>query len=339
LKAVIIAGGLGTRLRPLTNRRPKHLLPLANRPFLEYQIALLHKHGITEITFATNYMADKIESHFEDGAAFGVSLNYAIESEPLGTGGAIRNAVPKLRDKTIIVLNGDILTDFDLSEIISLHRDRRAHATIALRAVPKPHPFGVLETATGGRILSWNEPTEAQKKAVQECAVPETDETDLINAGIYILEADVVRAIPSGRAVSAERETFPKLLKSGARVFGVESPGYWIDVGRPEQYRLANQAVLSSAVQTEVIFERISPTALVASDADIDDLTSIGPGSKIGAGTRLSRSIILGNVTVGANCSHAGLIADEGTVLESDTTSQGGAVIAAGSVIARGTRL
>src|SRR6266851_792599 len=146
MKAVIIAGGFGTRLRPLTNNRPKHLLPLANKPFLEYQVALLRQHGITEIVFATNYMAEQIEAHFGDGSSFGVSLSYALEKEPLGTAGAIRNAAGDGATDSILVLNGDILTDFDLTKIIAFHKERGARATIALRSVERPHAFGALIT-------------------------------------------------------------------------------------------------------------------------------------------------------------------------------------------------
>src|SRR5262245_14463977 len=139
MKGIIIAGGFGTRLRPLTYDRPKHLLPVANRPFLEYQVALLRRHGITEIVFATNYLADRIEAHFGDGSRFGVAMRYALETEPLGTAGAIRNAAALCGGDTVLVLNGDILTDFDLQAVLAFHAERRACATIALRAVERPH--------------------------------------------------------------------------------------------------------------------------------------------------------------------------------------------------------
>ena len=144
MKGIIIAGGLGTRLRPLTYHRPKPLMPVVNRPFLEYQVALLRHHGIDDIVFATNYMADKIQGHFGEGVDFGVRMQYAVEETPLGTGGAIRNAADLFPGEAVAVFNGDVLTDFDLSTILNFHRNHGALATITLQSVPSPNPFGVL---------------------------------------------------------------------------------------------------------------------------------------------------------------------------------------------------
>src|SRR5215813_12077600 len=166
MKGIIIAGGLGTRLRPLTYRMPKPLLPVANRPFMEYQVALLRQHGVDDLVFATNYMADKIESHFGDGSRFGVRMRYAIEETPLGTGGAIRNAADLFPGEAVAVFNGDILTDFDLGAILEFHRAKKATATITLAEVPSPHPFGVLILDGEGRVQEWREPSEETKKAL-----------------------------------------------------------------------------------------------------------------------------------------------------------------------------
>ena len=141
MKGIIIAGGLGTRLRPLTYTRPKPLVPVANRPFLEYQVALLRKHGVDDIVFATNYMADKIEGHFGDGSRFGVRMRYAIEETPLGTGGAIRNAADRFPGEAVAVFNGDVMTDFDIGAILRFHHDKQAIATITLVARSQPQPF------------------------------------------------------------------------------------------------------------------------------------------------------------------------------------------------------
>lgn len=298
MKGIIIAGGFGTRLRPLTHARPKHLLPVANRPFLEYQVALLREHGISEIVFATNYFADKIEAHFGDGSNFGVSMQYALETEPLGTGGAIRNACATLTDEPVLVLNGDILTDFDLSALIAFHRARDAWATIALRSVERPHAFGVLDTDPEGRLRSWMEPTEEQKRRVAENPDPPTGESDFINAGVYILEPEAWRRIPTGRPVSIERETYPELLAEGALVYGMAPTGYWMDIGRPEQYLAANRAVLSGAVKTRVAFRQIGEGAQVAPDAEVDSATSIGNGARVGARTVLTECIILDKVII-----------------------------------------
>jgi mannose-1-phosphate guanylyltransferase len=165
LRGVIIAGGFGTRLRPLTLRRPKPLIPVANRPFLEYQVAQLKAAGADEIVFATNYLAERIEAHFGDGSRFGVRMRYAVETEPLGTAGAIRNAVEGLPPDRAIVFNGDILTDFDIGAIVRQHLENRAAVTLTLHRVNRPHPYGVIPVAEDGRVQAFLEPTEEQKRA------------------------------------------------------------------------------------------------------------------------------------------------------------------------------
>lgn len=227
MKGIIIAGGFGTRLRPLTYNRPKHLLPVANRPFLEYQVAILKRHGIRDIIFATNYHADQIEAHFGDGSRFGVRMRYALEGEPLGTAGAIRNAASLADGDSVLVFNGDILTDFDLTEIIEFHRAREAEATIALRAVERPHPFGIVLADPDGRVRAWHEPSQEEKKRASENPGPPTGEMDFINAGIYVIEPHVVAGIPAGRSVSIERETYPALLEAGAHIYGCGPLGFW----------------------------------------------------------------------------------------------------------------
>lgn len=338
MKGIIIAGGFGTRLRPLTYSRPKHLLPVANRPFLEYQVALLRLHGVTEIVFATNYFADKIEAHFGDGSGFGVRMRYALENEPLGTAGAIRNAAALLEADTTLVLNGDILTDFDIGSVVRFHREKSARATIALRPVERPHAFGVLDTDDDGRVRAWREPTEEEKKRVAALGGPKTGEVDYINAGIYVLEPDVIAGIPAGRPVSIERETYPQLLESGAPVYGIAPEGYWIDMGHPEQYLLANAAVLRRAVRTDAPFTA-EVDAAVAPDAHVDGATSLGRGVVIGSGSRVSESIMMDGARVGANVHLSGVIAEEDVVIEDEVTARRGVVLAHGTVIRRGTRL
>jgi len=338
MKGIIIAGGFGTRLRPLTNNRPKHLLPVANRPFLEYQVALLREHGVTEIVLATNYFADKIEAHFGEGDAFGVRMRYALEREPLGTAGAIRNAASLLDPDTVLVLNGDILTDFDIGAVVAFHRERGARATIALRPVERPHAFGVLDTETDGRVRRWREPSEEEKKRVAAQGGEKTGEVDYINAGIYVLEPDVIASIPADRPVSIERETYPRLLESGALVYGIAPEGYWMDMGHPEQYLLANAAVLRGLVRTEAPFSAgIDRSALP--DAEIDDATSLGRDVIVGRGSRVTESIMMDGARVGSNVHLHGVIAEEDVVIEDDVTARRGVVLARGTVLRRGTRL
>ncbi len=339
MKGVIIAGGFGTRLRPLTNVRPKHLLPVANRPFLEYQVALLKRHGIEEIVFATNYFANLIQMHFGDGSAFGVSMHFAIEEEPLGTAGAIRNAAAQTPGGPVLVLNGDILTDFDIGSVLQFHRSRGAVATIALRPVARPHGFGVVETEPDGRVTGWREPTEEEKRRVAEGAASSSGGTDFINAGVYVLEPEALERIPVGRAVSIERETFPELLDEKLPVYGTAPEGFWMDIGRPEQYLQANEAVLTQAVQTDVPFHQVAQDAEIDAGAVVDTVTALGPGVRIGKGSVLSRCVLLEGVTVGENVHLDGLIADLHVDIEDDARARPGVVLGPGTVIGRGSRL
>jgi len=344
LKGIIIAGGLGTRLRPITYRRPKPLVSLANRPFLEYQVALLKKHGIDDIVFATNYMADKIEEHFGNGSRFGVRMQYALEETPLGTGGAIRNAADLFPGEPVAVFNGDVLSDFDLSAIIGFHKDRSAMATITLAEVPSPSPFGVLILNELGRVLDWREPSEETKKAlaVDRDTIPTGK--DLINAGFYLLEPECIARIPPGVRSSVERDIYPKLIAEQAGLFGFAPGGFWMDVGRAEQLMVATQAVLSGAVHTATPCMALGEGTRIAPSAWINGQCAIGRHCSIGNGSRLESTILMDNVTVGNNVLLRGVIVDEGVTIEDEVVIEGrGAnavpVISALSVLGKGTRL
>jgi len=365
MKGIIIAGGAGTRLRPLTYTRPKPLIPVVNRPFLEYQVALLKRHGVEEIVFATNYMADRIQGHFGDGSRFGVSMKYAVEDKPLGTAGAIKNARNVAGRDTIIVLNGDILTDFDISSIMRFHQENRALVTLTLKEVPSPSPYGVILTDDTGRVTEFREPSEAQKKALAANPdAPLTGEVDYINAGIYIMEPEAVDSIPAGRPVSIERETYPKLLQEGAPIFAVSQNGFWLDIGRAEQYRQATEAILTRAISVDVPGEwqpsggywaqegaEVDPTAHLAptvhvgararisAGASITGKTVIGPQCTIGANATLRDCILEEGVVIGDGVHLTGVICDNGVRIEAETVITVPAVLAAGGIIARGTRI
>ncbi len=344
MKGIIIAGGLGTRLRPLTYHRPKPLVSLANRPFLEYQVALLKKHGINDIVFATNYMADKIEAHFGDGSRFGVRMRYALEETPLGTGGAIRNAADQFPGEAVAVFNGDILTDFDLGAVLDFHRNKGALATITLAEVPSPSPFGVLILNDEGRVLEWREPSEETKKALAVDRDLMPTGKDLINAGFYVLEPECVARIPQGVASSVERDIYPKLLADQAAVYGCTPGGFWMDVGRAEQLMTATHAVLSGAVHTATPSLAVGEGTRIAPSAWINGQCAIGTHCSIGNGSRLESTILMDNVKVGNNVLLRGVVIDEGVTIEDEVVVEGrGAnavpVIAALSLLARGTRL
>jgi NDP-sugar pyrophosphorylase family protein len=344
LKGIIIAGGLGTRLRPLTYRRPKPLTPVANRPFLEYQVALLRQHGIEDIVFATNYMADQIEAHFGDGSRFGVRMRYAVEEVPLGTGGAIRNAAQFFPNETVVVFNGDVLTDFDLGKIIAFHKQREAIATITLHEVPSPHPFGVLLLDEQGRVLEWREPSEEAKRAVTLDPDLTPSGKDLINAGFYILEPEFLERIELGKPSSIERDIFPRLLAEDAPIYGIAPGGFWLDVGRAEQLLMATQAILSGQVKTAVPGLAVGEGTTIAPSSWINGMTAIGRNCRIAGQTRLENCILMDNVTVGEHVRLSNVIVDEGTTLQEEVVLEGRAggptpVIAAESVLGQGTRL
>lgn len=355
MRGVIIAGGFGTRLRPLTLRRPKPLIPVANRPFLEYQVAQLRAAGVEEIVFATNYLADRIEAHFGDGSRFGVRMRYAMEHEPLGTAGAIRNAVEGLPPMRCIVFNGDILTDFDIGAIVRSHLERKAQATLTLYRVARPHPYGVIQVADDGRVLAFLEPSEEQKRAADRGEPMEG--SDFINAGIYVLEPELIAQIPL-RPCSIEREFYPQILEQGVPVYGFEGQGFWLDIGRPAQYMRATRALLSGEVRTvltppgtrtpdgywqmhEAEVEpdaeieagcHIGASACIESRVRLSGYTVVGAGSTIGSGSTLHGCILGAHVKIGDGCHLENCILDDEVVVESHAVIRG-AVLGAGSQI------
>ncbi|MCX7993607.1 MAG: NDP-sugar synthase [Fimbriimonadales bacterium] len=352
---MIIAGGFGTRLRPLTLRRPKPLMPVANRAFLEYQVAQLKAAGAEEIVFATNYLADRIEAHFGDGSRFGVRMRYAVEREPLGTAGAIRNAVEGLPPDRAIVFNGDILTDFDIGAIVRRHIEHQAQVTLTLYRVRRPHPYGVVQVSDEGRVEAFIEPTEEQKRAADRGEPMEG--SDFINAGIYIIEPETLARIPL-RPCSIEREFYPQILAEGAPVYGVEGKGFWLDIGRPAQYQRATRALLSGEVKTalppagyhtehgywlgtEAQIEpdaeieagcQIGDNACIEARVQLSDYTVVGAGSSVGGGSTLHGCILGERVQIGDGCHLVDCILDDECVIEPHVRLRN-AVLGAGSVI------
>jgi NDP-sugar pyrophosphorylase family protein len=329
----------------LTYLRPKPLVPVANRPFLEYQVAHLRQYGIEDIVFATNYMADQIEGHFGDGSRFGVRMRYALEETPLGTGGAIRNAADLFPGEAVAVFNGDILTDLDIGAVLRFHTEQRAAATITLSEVPSPHPFGVLILDSGGRVQGWREPSEDFKKALAVDRDEMPGGKDLINAGFYVLEPEVIARIPAGVPSSIERDIYPALLAEQAAVYGIAPGGFWMDVGRAQQLLQATQAVLSGAIRTATGGMAVGEGTRIAPSTWFNGLTAIGKNCHIAGESRLEDSIVMDDVTIGSHVRLSRVIVDEGTVIEDEVAVEGRGgvgstpVIAAGSILKRGTRL
>src|SRR5260370_14486962 len=237
MQALILAGGKGTRLRPLTVYTPKPIVPICNRPFLLYQIDTLRRAGVTDITLSLSYQPEKIESQLGDGANFGVSLRYTMEPQPMGTAGAYKVAEDLIREPTV-VFNGDILTDLDLKTVIRQHKDRRAVATIVLTPVADASMYGVVETEADGRVRRFLEKPK-----------PEDTTCKNINAGTYVLEPSVLDLIPQGENHSFEYGLFPKLLENGEPFFAhVPQRTYWMDIATPTPYLQPHHHLLPNRV-------------------------------------------------------------------------------------------
>ncbi|MBK6880156.1 MAG: NDP-sugar synthase [Elusimicrobia bacterium] len=310
MRALLLLGGLGTRLRPLTLERPKPLLPILNRPFLAYQIDLLKRFGVREVILALGHQSAHFRRKLGDGRAWGVRFIYSVEKEPLGTGGAMRLARPHLTERCF-VFNGDIFSDFDLDAMRAHHKKTRAEATLALVEVPDPSAYGLVETRADGSVVRF----------LEKPAGP-VFPSRTINAGCYLLEPGVFDAIPAGRAVSVEREVFPGLLAGGRRVAGWVHRGYWSDIGTLSSYVATHRYLLSVrrvggaarrrdwmwADRGAVISSRVESrgTVLVGAGARVapgvrfDGHVTIGANARVGAGARLSDCVLLEGARVGA---------------------------------------
>jgi mannose-1-phosphate guanylyltransferase len=306
MKAVVLVGGEGTRLRPLTLTTPKPLLPIVNQPFLERQLVWLADHGVDEVVLSMGYLPDAFHAHFRDESGAdtfrGMRLRYAVEDEPLGTAGAIRFAADGISER-FVVCNGDVLTGLDLSAMVEFHDERGAEVTIALTRVEDPSAFGVVPTAPDGGVIAF-----VEKPA------PGSAPSDWINAGTYVLEPSFLYRIPPRLNVSVERETFPRLLQQPGRLFGFRTDAYWLDIGTPEKYLQAHLDVLNGSVGRPPTpgAHELSEGIWTQGDATIDPgatvlaPTLLGPRSRVQAGARV-RGSVLG----------AGAVVEQGAVLES----------------------
>jgi mannose-1-phosphate guanylyltransferase/phosphomannomutase len=321
VKAVIMAGGEGTRLRPLTSNVPKPMMPLVNRPMMEHIIDLLVRHGIEDIVVTVSFLANAIRNYFGDGSEFGVRMVYASEETPLGTAGSVRNAMEQL-DDTFLVISGDVLTDVDLSAIVEEHRRHGAIATIGLVSVPNPLEFGIVITREDGSIERFLE-----KPSWGEVF------TDTINTGIYVLEPDIFDWIPTEGPSDFSGDVFPALLEAGQPTFGALAVGHWEDVGTLDAYVRAHQDILDGKVAVRVPGFQVSegiwvgegaeihPDAVVAGPAVIGDNCIIDAGARIGeyvvlgTGTRVGREVELDRTVVGENVYLGDAVRLRGTVV------------------------
>ncbi len=314
LTAVILVGGEGTRLRPLTERKPKPMLPLVDRPLLQYTFEHLHRYGVGRVVLSCGYLPTQIEQHF-GAESDGVELEYRVEDTPLGTGGAIAFGARGL-DESFLAVNGDSLRGADLGALIGFHRAKGAEATILLTPVVDPSRYGLVRLTPDGRVHSFLEKPR-----------PDEIDTDLINAGVYVLEPSVLELIEPGRLVSIERDVFPKLVDRGT-LYGLALPGYWLDVGTPESYLRAHRDVLERNVPSDVgealgrDYTTIHPSAQVSPEARLVPPVVVGPDAVIEAGVRVGSLAVIG----------AGAHVGRGSVVE-HAVVQAGAMLGEGCMV------
>ncbi|MFE0193635.1 sugar phosphate nucleotidyltransferase [Streptomyces sp. NPDC058989] len=295
-EAILLVGGKGTRLRPLTVHTPKPMVPAAGVPFLTHQLARARAAGVEHIVLATSYLAEVFEPYFGDGSSLGLHLEYVTEQEPLGTGGAIRNVAERLHSAPgdpVLIFNGDILTGLDIAALVDTHRTCGADVSLHLTRVEDPRAFGLVPTDDTGRVTAFLEKPQTPEEIV----------TDQINAGAYVFNRSVIDTIPAGRPVSVERETFPGLLAEGAHLQGMVDSTYWLDLGTPQAFvRGSADLVLGRAPSPAVPGRRgdalVLETAEVAADAKLSGGTVVGPRTVVGAGARIHGSAVLDGAVV-----------------------------------------
>jgi mannose-1-phosphate guanylyltransferase len=351
VKAIVLLGGQGTRLRPLTNTTPKQLLPVAEVPMLERVLSHLKAHGVDEAVLSLGYLPDAFFAAYPNHEAVGVRLDYAVESEPLDTAGAIAYAAGHAGiDETFLVVNGDVLTDVDISALVAFHRSHGASATIHLKAVDDPTRFGVVPTDADGRVTEFVEKPP-----------PDQVPTNLINAGTYVLEPEVLARIPAGRRVSVERETFPALAAEGS-VFAMASDAYWLDTGTPAAYLQANFDLLDGTrsgppapgarqvalgvwtLGAPVVRGEVrSPSLLgvgaqVAHDATVI-ASVIGAHAVVERGAQVETSVLLPGARVGAGARVVDSILGHGCVVAEGCDLSAGTVVGDDVEVPPGARL
>jgi len=320
MKGLILAGGKGTRLRPLTLNTPKPIVPVANRPFLLYQLDLMKSAGIGEIILSLSYQPRQIEDLLKDGADFDLLVRYAVEGAPLGTAGAFRHARAWI-DGPTVVFNGDILTSVDLPAVMQAHQSRGSIATLVLTEVEDPTAYGLVECDETGRIRRFLE-----KPGMDEV----TSRT--INAGVYVLEPEVLDQIPEGQPFSFERELFPNLLKEGKPMYGVVSDRYWIDIGSPTKYLEVHRDIIHGRFRSPGIPQGVAPDVLNASGARVDSISIVADGVAIGEGARIEASVIGTNCKIDANAHVVDSVVWSGNTIDRDARIES-------SIIGRGCYL
>jgi mannose-1-phosphate guanylyltransferase len=325
MRAVVLVGGFGTRLRPLTNDVPKPVLPVGNRPMIELLVRHLGAGGVDEVVLGLGFRPEPFRRVFPDDRCSAVTIRYAVEPEPLDTAGAIAFAAREAGiDETFVVVNGDVMTEVDLAAMVAFHRERGAEGTLHLIGVDDPSAFGVVDTDPDGRV-----------RAFVEKPAPGTEPSNLVNAGSYVLEPSVVDRIPAGRRVSIERETFPAMVADGS-LYAFAQDCYWLDTGRPELYLQANLDIVDGRRPAVAgVTTAVDPGAAVDPAATVSRAV-VGAGCRVAAGAMVDESVLLPGAVVGAGATVrrslvAGRVGDGASVV--------GSVIGAAGVVAAGAAL
>jgi mannose-1-phosphate guanylyltransferase len=339
MEAVMLVGGKGTRLRPLTMSAPKPMLPIAGVPVTTHMLTRARDAGITHVVLATSYRAEVFEKHFGEGSEIGLELEYVTEEEPLGTGGAIRNVAELLRggpDDPVVIFNGDILSGLDIAALVSRHVGRGAAVTLHLTEVEDPRPFGVVLTDPDGWVLEFLEKTPRPP-------------SNHINAGCYVFRRSLIDTLPAGRPVSVERETFPGLLAAGTPVMSYVDSTYWLDLGTPDAFVRGSRDIVTGRIASPALWGApggalVLPYASIAPDAVIGGGSVVGRRAVIGAGARLDGTIVFDDATIqggvdisdsvigrgssiGARTSLTGVVVGDGVTIGPDNELRHGARI------------
>ncbi|MCJ7858012.1 NDP-sugar synthase [Corynebacterium sp. LD5P10] len=334
--AVILVGGKGTRLRPLTNSIPKPMLPVAGYPFLQHLLGRIRDAGMTHVVLGTSFKAEVFEEHFGDGSELGLEIEYVVEHSPLGTGGGIRNVLPYLRHDRAMVFNGDILGGTDLGAVLRTHVDNDADVSLHLLRVADPRAFGCVPTAEDGRVQAFLEKAEDPP-------------TDQINAGCYVFQRDIIASIPENRVVSVERDVFPDLLEKGRRLYGHVDQAYWRDLGTPDDFVRGSSDLVRGIAPSPLLAGRngealVDESAAIAGGALLLGGTVIGRGAEIGAGARVDTSVVFDGVEIEAGATVERCVVAAGARIGArahlrDTVVGEGAVVGARCELQGGARV
>ena len=333
-EAVLLVGGQGTRLRPLTINTPKPMLPVAGVPFTVHQITRARDAGVTRIVLATSYRAEVFRA-FMDSADLGIEVVIATEDEPLGTGGAIRHALPFLEsgpDDAVLIFNGDVLTGLDIRGLVDHHERTGSDVTLYLTPVEDPRAYGLVPTDESGRVTAFLEKPTTDEEIV----------THNINAGCYVFRRSLIDSIPAGRPVSVERETFPALLEAGALVTGVVDKGYWLDLGTPLSFVQGSCDLVLGAAPSPAVPSTgnalVLDGAQIAPDAQLRGGSVIGRDAVVGSGAIVSGAVVFDGARIGDDAHVVNSIVGAGAIIGAGTVLRG-AVIGDGAVIGRGNEL